>query len=100
MRHRGTLSYMISGKLLEYLATGVPVLSVGDPQSEAGRFLATASFAEIIPASSTSSLKTYINMAANQKGKAKNDMPEIKKWTRENISKDLTLILDKLKTRQ
>ena len=39
-------------------------------------------------------------MVANQKGKAKNDMPEIKKWTRENISKDLTLILDKLKTRQ
>ena len=91
---------MISGKLLEYLATGVPVLSIGDPQSEAGRFLATASFAEMISASPTSTLKTYINMVANQKGKAKNDMPEIKKWTRENISKDLTLILDKLKTRQ
>jgi len=91
---------MISGKLLEYLATGVPVLSVGDPQSEAGRFLATASFAEMIPAIQTRALKTFINKAAQQKGEAKNDIPGIKKWTRETISKDLILVLDQAKTSQ
>ena len=91
---------MISGKLLEYLATGVPVLSVGDPQSEAGRFLATASFAEMIPAIQTRALKTFINKAEQQKGEAKNDIPGIKKWTRETISKDLILVLDQAKTSQ
>ena len=37
---RGADREMISGKLLEYLATAIPLLSIGDPQSEAARFLA------------------------------------------------------------
>lgn len=91
---KGADQDMISGKLLEYLATGVPVLSVGDPQSEAGRFFSTASFAEMIPAFQTSDLKTFIDKAAKKKGRAKNDMPEIKKWSRENITAILNNILE------
>jgi hypothetical protein len=72
------------------------VLSIGDAQSEAGRFLTTASFAKMIPASKTSALKTFIDKAAQQKGKAKNDMPEIKKWSRENITAILHDILETL----
>ena len=94
---KGADQDMISGKLVEYLASGVPVLSVGDPQSEAARFLATASFAKMISAQQTRALKTFINRVAQQKGKAKNDMPEIKKWTRETLTKELILILDRLK---
>ena len=96
---KGADQDMISGKLLEYLATGVPVLSIGDAQSEAGRFLATASFAKMIPAFKTSALKTFIDKAAQQKGKAKNDMPEIKKWSRENITAILHDILETENTR-
>lgn len=96
---KGADQDMISGKLLEYLATGVPVLSIGDAQSEAGRFLTTASFAKMIPASKTSALKTFIDKAAQQKGKAKNDMPEIKKWSRENITAILHDILETVNAR-
>ena len=30
---------MISGKIMEYLATEIPILSIGDPKSEAEKFI-------------------------------------------------------------
>ena len=42
---KGGESDMISGKLLEYMATEVPIISIGDPNSEAARFLNSGSHA-------------------------------------------------------
>ena len=39
---------MISGKLFEYLATGIPVLSIGNSNSDLRDIFSEASFAEII----------------------------------------------------
>ena len=83
---RGADQDMISGKLLEYLASEVPVLSVGDPNSEAGRLLDQASFAQMIDAQNTTAQKSFIKKAIQQKGKAINILPDIQKWTRENIT--------------
>ena len=91
---RGADQDMISGKLLEYLATEIPILSIGDPHSEAGRFLAQASFAQMIDATNTDAQKTFIDKAAQQKAKVKNIIPEIKKWSRENITVALNDILE------
>jgi glycosyltransferase involved in cell wall biosynthesis len=86
---------MISGKLLEYLATEVPVLSIGDPQSEAGKLLSLASFAQMIDAEDIEAIKAFIEKAFHQKSKARNQMADIKKWSRENIAVALSVLLEK-----
>ena len=91
---RGADQDMISGKLIEYLATEIPILSIGDPNSEAGRFLAQASFAQMIDAKNTDAQKIFIDKAAKQKAKVRNTMSEIKKWSRENITVALIDILE------
>jgi glycosyltransferase involved in cell wall biosynthesis len=86
---------MISGKLLEYLATEVPVLSIGDPQSEAGKLLKLASFAQMIDADDTEAIKAFIEKAAHHKNKTRNQMADIEKWNRENIARTLSGLLEK-----
>ena len=90
---------MISGKLLEYLATAVPVLSIGNPQTEAGKLLAQASFAQMIDPNNTDAQKIFIKKAAQLKGKAINHMPEIKKLSRKKITVRLNEILEKGNTK-
>ena len=91
---RGADQDMISGKLLEYLATEVPLLSIGDPQSEAGRFLAQASFAQMIDAHHPNVQTSFIQDAIQKKGKAMNTMPDLEKWSRENITALLSDVLE------
>ena len=91
---RGADQYMFSGKLLEYLATSIPILSIGDPQSEAGRFLAQASFAQMIDANDIDAQEIFIQKEAQLKGKAKNILPQIENWSREKIAKALKVILE------
>jgi hypothetical protein len=91
---RGADRDMISGKLLEYLATAIPLLSIGDPQSEAARFLDQASFAQMIDANDIDAQEIFIQKVAQQKGKAKNILPEIENWSRENITKALNVIME------
>lgn len=86
---------MISGKLLEYLASEVPVLSIGNPHSEAGKLLNLASFAQMIDANDSHAQKSFIQEAIQQKGKDRNTMPDIQKWSRENIAVTLSNLLDK-----
>jgi hypothetical protein len=91
---RGADQDMFSGKLLEYLATAIPILSIGDPQSEAGRFLAQASFAQMIDANDIDAQEIFIQKVAQLKGKAKNILPQIENWSREKIAKALKVILE------
>jgi len=91
---RGADRDMISGKLFEYLATAIPLLSIGDPQSEAARFLDQASFAQMIDANDIDAQEIFIQRVAQQKGKAKNILPEIENWSRENIAKALNVIME------
>ena len=91
---RGADREMISGKLLEYLATAIPLLSIGDPQSEAARFLAQASFAQMIAANDIDAQEIFIQKVAQLKGKANNILPEIENLSRENITTTLHDILE------
>jgi glycosyltransferase involved in cell wall biosynthesis len=91
---RGADQDMISGKLLEYLASEVPVLSLGDPRSEAGKLLKKASFAQMIDANDTTAIKSFIKSALRQKNKLTNQMPNIEKWSKKTISLELSHILE------
>ena len=44
---------MISGKLLEYMATGVPILSLGDPKAAVAETLMQGTAAQVIAAENT-----------------------------------------------
>lgn len=85
----GADSQMISGKLLEYMAIGVPVLSLGNPKSEAGRLLGKGSASAMITATDIPSIITFIRKAANQKGHWENEFSDRQQWSREAISERL-----------
>ena len=91
---RGADRDMISGKLFEYLATAIPLLSIGDPHSEAAELLAQASFAQMIDAKDIDAQEIFIQKVAQLKGKARNILPEIENWSREKITKALNLIIE------
>ena len=80
---------MISGKLFEYLATEIPVLSIGNPNSEAGNLLGQASFSEMIPSNDKIAIQKFIVKAITQKGKAVSKLQGIEKLSRLEITKDL-----------
>ena len=82
----GAHKQMISGKLLEYMATGVPVLSLGDPESEAGQLLAQGAAAAMIAPSDTQQLIAFLEKAQQQKGQWINNFPNKTQWTREGIT--------------
>jgi hypothetical protein len=80
---------MISGKLLEYLATNVPVLSIGNPRSTAGEFLSQGSASVMLDAKSTKEISAFIEKTAFQKGNLFNHFPQLDQWSREGLTKRL-----------
>ena len=86
---------MISGKLFEYLATEIPVLSIGNSNSDVGNIFSEASFAEMIPSNDKKSIQNFIIKAIKEKGKAGNKFPGIEKWSRYELTKDLIDIISK-----
>ena len=88
---------MISGKLFEYLATEIPVLSIGNSNSDVGNLFSEASFAEMIPSNDKKAIQNFIIKAIKEKGKAGNKLPGILKWSRHELTKDLIDIISKEK---
>lgn len=85
----GTQTQMISGKLLEYIATEVPILSLGDPNSEAGKFVAQGSCAVMLKSKQKDEIKVFIEQAIRGKGKLKNKFPNLSRWTRKALTQQL-----------
>ena len=86
---------MISGKLFEYLATEIPVLSIGNSNSDVGNLFSEASFAEMLPSNDKKAIQNFIIKAIKEKGKAGNKLPGIEKWSRYELTKDLIDIISK-----
>ena len=91
---KGASTQMISGKLLEYMATGVPVLSLGDSQSEAGRLLQQGTAAEMFGPKDIERIVGFLDKAVQQKGVWINDFSQKNAWSREGTAKQLRAILD------
>lgn len=88
---KGAYSQMVSGKLLEYMATGVPILSLGDPLSEAAALIHKGSAAKMLEATNTDGIRTFLEKALAQKGVWTNSVPSLEDWSREGITKQLRL---------
>jgi len=89
----GAYNQMISGKLLEYIATEVPILSIGDPDSEAGKFIKQGSYAEMILSENKNEIYDFILNAIDRKGKIKNEFPGLHRYTRKETAIKLIQIL-------
>ena len=85
----GAQTEMISGKLLEYFATEVPVLSIGDPSSAAGEFIAQGNCARMFKPSQEKEIFDFINELYAAKHSPRNAFPQLQNWTREAICKQL-----------
>ena len=85
----GAQTEMISGKLLEYFATEVPVLSIGDPSSAAGEFIAQGSCARMFKASQEKEIFAFLNELYAAEDSPRNAFPQLQDWTREAICKQL-----------
>ena len=96
---KGAASQMISGKLLEYMATGVPILSLGDPNSEAGQLLAKGSHSKMFTADDHDEITDFIKQIRIQKGQVNNTFPQLEDWSRQAITKELVNVLETLKAR-
>ena len=71
----GAQMQMISGKILEYMATGVPVLSIGDSNSEAGKFINQGTAAKMLNTHDLEGITDFIQQVASQKGGLQNEFP-------------------------
>lgn len=91
---RGADREMISGKLLEYLASEVPVLSIGDPKSEAGNFLGAAKYSKMLEAGDKKALMEFLVSLMAQKGNILNKHPEINAYDRKTLTQKLIGILE------
>ncbi len=86
----GAHKNMLSGKLLEYLATQNPVLSIGEPDSPAGKFLAQGSNSQMIRPNDIKGIVLYIEKIFNEKGEAINYFPKLFEWSRKALTKRLS----------
>ena len=85
----GSTTQMISGKLLEYFATQVPVLSIGDPLSAAGEFIAQGSCAKMIEREDQVAIHGFIQALYEVNKSQKNEMDKLDQWSRKSITQHL-----------
>jgi len=85
----GAQTQMISGKILEYIATEVPILSIGNPDSEAAKFLEQGTAAVMLDQSNLKEMRLFIDTVISQKDTLYNEFPSLEKWSREALTKRL-----------
>jgi glycosyltransferase involved in cell wall biosynthesis len=93
---KGAETQMISGKLLEYMATEVPIISIGNPNSQSGQFVAQGSNSWMIAQEDKKEMKKQLEFLMSQ-NKIKNKMPHLNQWSRKAITQRLIdeVLMDK-----
>jgi len=85
----GATTQMISGKLLEYFATQVPVLSLGDPLSAAGKFIAKGTCAKMIKNDDHLTIVAFIQSLFETDKAPLNKMENLSEWSRKALTERL-----------
>ena len=85
----GAQSQMISGKILEYMATSIPILSIGSPNSDAGKFIKKGSASEMIEATNSSEILAFLKEIINTKETKQNQFLDLDNWSRKALTKRL-----------
>ena len=83
----------IPGKLFEYLATGVPVLALGDPDGDSAKILHEAGGGEVIRHEDFVKIQIALRKLMDGDGVAKSEA-KIDRFSRQALAHDLAQILD------
>ncbi|GAB3217518.1 glycosyltransferase family 4 protein [Algoriphagus aestuariicola] len=83
----------IPGKLFEYLAAGVPVLALGDPQGDSAKILTEAGGGEVIRHEDFVKIQIALRKLMDGDGESKSDA-KIDRFSRRALAHDLAEILD------
>lgn len=83
----------IPGKLFEYLATGVPVLALGDPAGDSAKILQEAGGGEVIRHEDFVKIQIALRKLMDGDGAAKSEA-KIDRFSRQALAHDLAKILD------
>ena len=94
----GDAKVLLSGKLFEYLATGLPILSLGDPQGAAAILLKNASHAPMLDYDDVEGIKSRIlslYQAWLANGKTATPLPksDIEKYSRRALTGEMASLL-------
>jgi glycosyltransferase involved in cell wall biosynthesis len=89
--------YLISGKLMEYLASGNPVLCLGEPDGDAARLLAGFHDAKVFDRKDHLTMSEFVEKIFRSHGN-KQHLParDVMKYSRENCTHQLVEILEDL----
>ena len=87
---------IVSGKLMEYLASGTPVLVVGNSKGDAAKILAEFEYARVFDQSDIDGMTTFISkimVGFNNKQILRNNTSEIGKYSRRSTADQLEKLL-------
>ena len=90
---------MISGKLLEYMASGTPILSLGSADSDAGRILSNSDCAVMLSETEGIKMQAFVETLLNawQKGRPlQNKWKDKEKYSRLELTRELVRILKEI----
>lgn len=83
----------IPGKLFEYLATGIPVVALGDPKGDSANILARSGAGEVIAHTDAAGIKTRLRTLMEADSIPSNST-DLQKYSRRSLSFQLAKILD------
>jgi glycosyltransferase involved in cell wall biosynthesis len=83
----------IPGKLFEYLATGIPVIALGDPKGDSARILNDARAGEVIEHANLDGIRNKVRVLMNTNSLIVNST-DLAKYSRRSLSDQLGKILD------
>lgn len=83
----------IPGKLFEYLATGVPVLALGDPNGDSAKILKDSGAGEVIAHADSDGIRIKLR-SLMETDSTESNSPDLDKYSRRSLSFQLAKILD------
>ncbi|TDQ16510.1 glycosyltransferase involved in cell wall biosynthesis [Algoriphagus boseongensis] len=83
----------IPGKLFEYLATGIPIVALGDPEGDSAQILNQAEGGKVIRHEDFVGIQVVLRELMDGKGKGGNS-PQFARFSRRSLTFDLAKILD------
>lgn len=83
----------IPGKLFEYLATGIPVLALGDPNGDSAQILKDSGGGEVIAHTDSEGIKKRLRSLLDSSS-SETKSADLEKYSRRNLSFQLAKILD------
>ncbi len=88
---------LISGKLMEYIATGNPILCLGDPEGDAASLLSNIDYGAVYEKTKIDESCTFIEKVYSswqQKKPLQNKVTEIEQFSRKSTTKELIKLIE------